>query len=265
MKRKYFLPYAAPWYEPRPQSPLLLFILIQSQLFEALFNDRISFSSEEWKDLIDVNSPGSTNGGQIFRCLGRVPDIMRRGKYLFEGDEGHAELRDETRFLYEKCKLHLEELRKPWAAAERPGPYTPLPAVRLHAHSQRLYALGLLIAIFINCVLSALDGEDDNLIMESTYFATEVLGVAEEAARYRPLGANYMNLCLMAAWAGTNDKGLRSLIEMALEDYHKDFFRISPMKDLPRELESMTHQMRLLTTGSPSPSTMSSGSSHTLS
>lgn len=195
------------------------------------------------------------------RCLGRVPDIMRRGRDLFEGDEGHVELRDETRSLYETCKVVVEELRKEWVAVEQPSAYATILAVHQHANCQRMYGLGLLFAIIINCVLSAFDSLDDSLLVESTYYAMEILGLAGEAARYRPIGANYMTVCLMAAWAGTNDKELRSLIEMALKDYERDFYQRSPMKDMPGELESMTHQMRLLTPGSPS----TSGSSVTLS
>lgn len=211
--------------------------------------------------MIDVNSPGATSEGQIFRCLGRVPDIMRRARYLLEWDEGHAELRDETRSLYDKCKLHLEELRVQWAVAEQPGPYSPILVVRVHAHYQRMFGLGLFIAIFINCVLGALDSQDDSLIVESANYAIEVLDLATEAAQYRPLGANYMNLCLMAAWAGTNDKNLRSSIELALKDYEKDFYQESMMNDMPDELETMTRRMRLLSPGSPA--TLSCGSNDT--
>lgn len=185
------------------------------------------------------------------RSLARVPDIMRRGKHTSEGDNEHTELRDEMRTFYEKSKEVVDVLQKRWASVEQPDSSSPILAVRLHAHFQRMYGLGLVIGLILNRVLSAFDTKDNNLIVESTHYATEILALAPQATRYRPIGANYMTMCLVAAWVGTEDKELKSEIEIALKDYQKDFSRRTPTRNLIGDLEYMTDQMRLLSPASP--------------
>lgn len=188
------------------------------------------------------------------RCLAKLPSIMERGRYTFEGDAERVELRDELRFQYEKTKLIIEELCKRWGTL---GPLDDNPtslALRLHSHYQRMYALGLVIGIIMNCVLSAFDIDNtETLMLESTYYAAEILALAPAATRYRPIGAGYMTLCLTGAWAGTDDEGLRDLIEIALRDYQSDFLIRKTPRHLGNQLEEITNQMRSLTVaGSPS-------------
>jgi hypothetical protein len=180
------------------------------------------------------------------RSLARVPDIMQRGRNAFREGHQSADLQDETRSLYETFKVTLTELQMRWAAIETPSAnkYSRLALVQLHAHYQRSYALGLAIGIILNCVLSAFDAEDSKLMLESTYFSQEILALAEHAARYRPVGASYMVLCLLAAWAGTTDKPLRSLVERTLDDYHQDFAQLN-LENSTFELEWMSQHMRL--------------------
>jgi hypothetical protein len=222
-------------------------ILTRSQLFEGLFNDRIDLTTEEWKALIENELEGPTPEAQLMRALARVPEIMRRGRNTFEGEYEHTELRDGIGSLYETSKVSLGELQKQWATTEEPDASSHILVVRLHAHYQRMYGLGLVIVIILNCVLSALDTEDDDLIVESTFYATEILGLAADANRYRPLGAGYITLCLMAAWAGTNDELLRMSIGIAMKDYQDDFYKDTPIKDMDAELDSLTRRIRLLT------------------
>jgi hypothetical protein len=194
----------------------------------------------------------TTLEGQVIRCLAPVPDIIQRGKrdMLGRGD-GLVELREETRSLYEKLRATLNQLRARWNAIDAPGGtngYSSTVALQLHAHYQRTYGLGLIIGIIINCVLGAFDFEDSNLMLESTSFSKEILALAEQAARYRPLGASYMVLCLMAAWIGTTDKSLRSLVERLLGDYQVDSTH-RYMDNLRVELEGMSQHIRLLSPG----------------
>ncbi|KAK2760762.1 hypothetical protein FQN54_001998 [Arachnomyces sp. PD_36] len=218
-------------------------------LFEGLFNDRIQLSAQEWKDLIESALDKSTSEGHMMRCLARLPVIMRRGRNTFEGDPVRIELRDELRIQYETTKLIVEELGQRWGTLGPLDDNPPSIALRLHSHYQRMYALGLLVGIIINCVLSAFDTDNcETLMIDSTYYAAEILALAPEATRYRPIGASYMALCLMGAWAGTDDGDLRTLIEIALNDYRSDFRGgMIPEGHLGNQLEQITDQMRSLT------------------
>jgi hypothetical protein len=184
-------------------------------------------------------------------CLARVPDIMQRGRDTLGAKGQSDQLREETRSLYETFKVTLSQLQARWIAIETPGAideYPPVVLLQLHAHYQRSYGLGLAIGIILNCVLSAFGSEDSQVMVESTYFAREITALAEQATRYRPLGASYIVLCLMAAWIGNTDKSLRLLIEKLLGEYQQDFAH-RYMEDLTVELDGMSHHIRLLGPG----------------
>ena len=65
---------------------------------------------------------------------------------------------------------------------------------------------------------------------------------------YRPVGAGYVIMCLSAAWAVTTDPQLRSMVEVALIDYHGDFVTQDGV-NIPRELEQASENLWLGSTG----------------
>ena len=169
---------------------------------------------------------GVTCEGQMMRCLARVPDLMQRGRKIRGREAEDPNLLDEIRTNYGTFKTILKELSKRLAVIQNLNTNEAsesAPVVQAHAHYLRSYALGLTFAVILNGVLSAIDNEDTELTLESTSFAKEILALAEPAARYRPTGASYMGLCLMAAWIGTTDYSIRSVAETALVDYQGDF------------------------------------------
>ena len=93
----------------------------------------------------------------------------------------------------------------------------------LHAQYQRMYGLGLTVAIILNCLARALDPDDPTLPVESTYFAQEIVLLSDTQVAFRPLGSFYMLVCLLTARVGTADKIVRATVEKALDDYQRDF------------------------------------------
>lgn len=180
----------------------------------------------------------------MIRCLAQVPVIMERARHSFGHEARVAELRSETRALYETFKLILIESQTQWTAIESTGSNGSFKESLLYAHYQRSYGFALAVGIILNCVLSAFDIEDSTLQLESTSFAEEVLVLAEQSAPYRPLGASYMVLCLVSAWAGTNDINLRLSIKRMLEDYQSDFPHVDMWASSDR-LEWTTQRLRL--------------------
>ena len=189
---------------------------------------------------------GNSYEGQMMCSLARVPEILRVGKQNgFEHRSQNLDLRQETELLYENFKTSLRQMGAQWAAIQAPGGtdgYPPLVGLRLHAHYQRLYGLGLAIGIILNHVLSAFYVDDRELMLESTNLAEEIVVLAQEAVRYRPLGATYIVLCLMAAWIGALDKSLKRVVENRLLDYQCDFAQ-EYMQNLTVELEDISRHL----------------------
>lgn len=184
----------------------------------------------------DLNQ--ATFEGQMMHCLSRVPELMQRARNSAsraEG-EGYPELADEARARYRTMKAIVAGTRAQLETAEElytNEVKTSQPAsstVQFHALSQRLYGLALNFAILLNLVLSAFDrraaatdSDIQDLAAEAAHFSNEILILAEKAQRYRPLGASYMRLCLLAAWGGADTEDARLAVERVLADYARDF------------------------------------------
>jgi hypothetical protein len=161
----------------------------------------------------------------MMRCLARVPGIRERTATSFPGDPEFDVLRDDARSLYETYQGVLTALQARTTEIEVPratGSQHFL-LTRLYVHYQRLYGIGLTVAIILNCLLRALDPDDDTLELESTYFAQEIMFISESAKAFRPLGSHYMMVCLLTAWVGTRDVLLRATVEKELNFFQNDF------------------------------------------
>lgn len=188
---------------------------------------------------------GSTVEGQILQYLAQIPHIMQRGRS--SPGEGQVEqLRVETRSLYDLFKVCLNELQIRLDTVDdfNPNEYSQRVLVAIRAHYQRSYCLGLATGIIFNCVLTVFDPENSELAAESTHFVTELVRMAEPAVAFRPLGAMYMILCLLIAWAGTSDLSLRPLIQETLDDCLRDTAP-QDVQMIPPDLESMAEYLRL--------------------
>jgi hypothetical protein len=101
------------------------------------------------------------------------------------------------------------------------------PAISLtkaHAYYQRLYGLRFAFCMVFNCILRALDSTNTDLDMESMRFCNDALGLADQAALYRPLGAGYVALCLVAVWCCSRDeRAIQAAVEGVLIDHAMDF------------------------------------------
>lgn len=187
--------------------------------------------------------------GNMMQCLSHVPDYMRRGRRILRGDSDDPSLVYEMRATYETSKAVVAQLQGEMMGAQNCMANERSPSarsVKIFAYYQRLYALAMTISIILNCVLGAIDIENLELGAEATYFAREILTISYEAVLYRPLGASFVSLALWAAWTGTDDEVLKSLIVAQLIEYERDFpRRQDPMLQLDR-LESASRQLHLL-------------------
>lgn len=205
----------------------LLLSLRGPVLFEALVNPRIQFSPRQWKILVGNQLDEGTPEGRMMRCLAKAPDLMQRGRASLRGFVGLEVLISETRLEYRILKGILGEMEARYNSVNTVQDHgfsllSSLP-VQIHAHYQRMYGLALAICLIFNCICKAIDPNGFDLNIDSERYSKEVLQLAEEAAIYRPLGASYILLCLLAAWCGSSDKKTRKLVEVAYVDYRSDF------------------------------------------
>jgi len=236
------------YYNPQDDFEAMLLLSLRGPvLFEGLLNDEIRFSSSEWKILVENKLDGSTQEGQMMRCLARYPDLMQRGRSIGRGGKDHVELLEELRAHRQTLKVILTELRSRLAVVQglidNGNSQTAL-VVQTHAHYQRTYGLGLVICVIASCVLNAVDVGNTQLVSESIYFSKELLALADSAGVYRPLGASYVVTCLVAAWVGTTDCSIKTIVERRLVEYQDDF-AYRQVSIPTSELERISRHLRL--------------------
>ncbi|KAE8342990.1 hypothetical protein BDV24DRAFT_149960 [Aspergillus arachidicola] len=203
----------------------LLLTLRGPVLFEGLYVNSIDLSGAEYESLVESDLDAGTPDGHMMRCLARVPGIRERIASTMPGDTEFESLRHETRSLYDSYQPILTALQARTTSIETPlatGPMYRM-CTLLHAQYQRMYGLGLTVAIILNCLARALDPDDPTLPVESTYFAQEIVLLSDSQVAFRPLGSFYMLVCLLTARVGTTDKIIRTTVEKVLDDYQRDF------------------------------------------
>ncbi|KAF8862981.1 hypothetical protein BDZ45DRAFT_798610 [Acephala macrosclerotiorum] len=200
---------ARAYYDPNDKFESKLVLSLRGPvLFEALVNPKLSFSPEEWSTLVENHLDG--------------------GSYEEQTDTDVEALESETACHYDTLKATLGYMHtrlrsipdNPSADNKQSG----LSLTTLHAFYQRSYGLCLAICIIVNCIFKALDPNNAGLEADSTAFCQKVLDVAEKAAKYRPVGASFVFLCLIVARCDNADTiQLPAKVQAALLDYRMDF------------------------------------------
>ncbi|KAL4750565.1 hypothetical protein BDW72DRAFT_203832 [Aspergillus terricola var. indicus] len=243
---------------------ILLLSLRGPVLFEGLFNPRIDLTPTEWTELVQNELDAGTPEGEMLLNLSRVRDILSRVKTNEHGLAGLLILQAEMRSLYTKSRkicdvfrAHLHEIENP-AQNGPPNPYGLSP-VLLHALTQRFYGLSITIALYMNYALEAIT-MDSNVTADANYLALEMITIAEDAIRYRPFGAGYVTMGLIAALMTVKDPGLRTLLQAWFDDYRGDF----NMPDLDKLQEAEKFALLDPYRSQPMPNVMSETEGHAM-
>lgn len=166
-------------------------------------------------------------------CLGRLPELMRRGRVAlkqsnstYSRNDAVYEVQRDVSALYETYQPVLEKLRKRWRDIDTNvmcnASFTTVQKRTLHCHCSRVLALGLAIGIVINRLWSAVGNGYPSLQLETRRMAEEILELDEVVRMYRPLGAMTMLLSLGAAWMSTSYTKIKDRIEAMAVDYIRD-------------------------------------------
>lgn len=243
------------YYDPQDDFEQKLLLCLRGPvLFEAIVNPRIQFTPEEWRTIVE-NKLDENNRpeGMMLRSVARVPGFMHRGKIALREQTGLQMLVSDIRHEYQILTAILSGFRDRYLASEMTEPtktavHTSKSAftmTMISCHYQRTYGFGLTICMVFICILKALDTDHMDLNLDVEQFCTETAKLAEEAAKYRPLCASYIQLCLGAAWSCNEDKGTRAALEFMMADYSSDFGSFSE-ETIKAGLEETYRSLRLL-------------------
>ncbi|KAI9805437.1 MAG: hypothetical protein M1825_000688 [Sarcosagium campestre] len=188
-------------------------------VFEALVNDKIHFTQQEWRMLVESGPDANIVDVVWFAALSRLPELMqrcRRALHDFPATKELPDLMTETHDLLESIRGNIVALRERLRDFEK----NPRPAGMIeliHSHRVRMLGMGLSTGILYSCVLSALSGMP--LHSETNEWSMEILCLSEVAVRWRPLGAMAMIFCLYTAWIAASSIVLRDEVRALLEEY----------------------------------------------
>jgi len=156
-----------------------------------------------------------------------------------------------TREAYRATKESLVELRRFVAATDPDATGIAvtsslssfLPSTG-HAFHQRHLGIALFMIIVQNCVLQRYEEDTAELEQEAYNFSIEVFDIANKAQCYRPLGASYALLCLMAAYMGMTEAVARTEILSLYIDYRRDFPGEKPAHEDEIEMRKIYNLLR---------------------
>ena len=185
--------------------------------------DKIRYSQKEWQLLVETGLEGTNIDNDWLRYLARLPNLVQRGKDTFKSltalwETNLLELSLEVKSLLEACRNNIKALRNRLEAVER-DLLPPIIKKLLHANRLKMLGMSLMTGILFDSIYSQLLGEPIGSSAESTQWSSEILRLAQIAAKYHPLGSSAMIFCLHAAWIGTSDQKMKWELEALSADY----------------------------------------------
>lgn len=142
-------------------------------------------------------------------------------------------------------------------------------AVATHSRVQAAYAMLCTLAVMLNTLLRIFDPCNPSLMSEALLFCDEIAIQAELASCYRPVGSAYIPLCLVVAWAASDNLIQLTRIERILVEYQADFAEIHWMSRASWLASTLDHHRMRLMTGkqlikSPSDAISQDGTRHNI-
>ncbi|CAG8894969.1 unnamed protein product [Penicillium egyptiacum] len=204
-----------------PNTLCAVYLITICQILEGIVNPRIKMDSEFWQLASsfkrrlsasrDNNRPQSTTELQH---LAMFPEFVQNPEpHLSEIAKTYMQLRLDA----QQVKQHLDQ------CAEAVLVSFSSSEVARHCRIQAAYAILSTLAVFLNSLLRVFDPWNASLVSEAVFLCDEITIQAELASCYRPVGAGYIPLCLVVAWAASYNLVQLAKIEAILYEYQSDF------------------------------------------
>ncbi|KAL8870571.1 MAG: hypothetical protein Q9174_003419, partial [Haloplaca sp. 1 TL-2023] len=171
--------------DPRDKFEQMLLATLRGPLvLEALINEKINFTKEEWQLLI-LNKLHDLNiDGEWVQWLARVPEFLQRTKDMdYSSAFEYQALVTEVSSLCERCRANVEALR--FRMVNFTGAQVaPELVSHFHTNNLRILALTMGAGIILNRIMSALLPMDMMHAEESHQWAQEINQIQ---ATYKPI------------------------------------------------------------------------------
>lgn len=212
----------------------LLLVLRGPVVIEALFDDDVSLSPQEWEALImdeaHGNQPRSTHSW--FGTMARIALCVQRRRSIYSKEPLDAlaliHTAWELKQLQQEFQPVLESVCKQYNQARlnlsSDRPVTSQQKHMTHAFWTRIYSLFLVAAVLISSLLQASNVPGTTSDIPSSFYSLEILRISGEMEQYKPMGAMTLVLSLPAAWFGATDQQLQDSILEASTRYQKDIY-----------------------------------------
>lgn len=173
-------------------------------------------------------APGRPQMGRTMSCIVRMPTFMHYDPTLLpEIQENYYAIQATSKILRDKytaANLAVMDNNSllNYQGLDVSKHLIPLLPQRLACFYQRIYAIYLALEILLNGVLRAYEPDDKQLLDENLFLAQEIVTLARAAERWKPVGAGWIPICLVAAWTGCTDFTMKTEIAQAWQDVWQD-------------------------------------------
>lgn len=199
-----------------------------TQILESFYNPEITLDHSLW----DSDEPQESLRPNVVRYHAsslQLRQLARTSMLLRSPEMDFAEVRSTYDHVRnDSSKLEAILSKAPMTRSPEGILITnlALPAKRLHVRQQTGHGILVMIALAFNSILqthSSSASDRATLAFEAGNLVGQALTLAEQAMQYRPLAASATPLCLIVAWAVTDDVVNKERLEELLDEYQKDF------------------------------------------
>lgn len=199
-----------------------------TQILESFYNPQIALDQSLW----DSDEPQESLRPDVVRYHAsslELRQLARTSMLLRSPEMDLAEVQCKYDHVRNNCaKLEAILSKAPISRSQEGILITNLPptAKRLHVRQQTGHGILLMIALALNKILQTQNSsasDRSTLSLEADNLVDQVLTLAEQAMQYRPLAASATPLCLIVAWAVTDNALKQERLQELLDEYEKDF------------------------------------------
>lgn len=201
---------------------------LSTKILESFYNPQIAldhslWASDEPQELLKPNVVRYHASSLELRQLARTSMLLRSPEMdLDEVQSKYDHVRNDS------SKLEAILSKAPMTRSPEGILITNLatPAKRLHVRQQTGHGILVMIALAFNSILQTHNSSASDratLAFEADNLVDQALTLAKQAMQYRPLAASATPMCLIVAWAVTDDAAKQERLEELLDEYQKDF------------------------------------------
>ncbi|KAJ5414734.1 hypothetical protein N7509_001361 [Penicillium cosmopolitanum] len=196
-------------------------------IIEAIVNPRIKMEPKFFQLVSNLNdsAPVSPARNEIPRSSTKLPTIAKFPEWIRNLTPGDLPDIAAAYLRIRNDSQRMREYLDNWPATG--FTVTSSFLVMQRSRYQAGYATLITLGLMLNTLLRVFHPGNPVLSAEAAFFCDEIVLEAELASCYRPLGAAYIALCLVVAWAAAEDIHQLDRIDSILADYQSDFKEIS--------------------------------------